>query len=360
MPSESGPAQQAGRLTVTAAPIVEFHFAIFLITKYLAAPDKPVPVWVPELTAAHPAVVERFASFWRSCGLEELPRGAGPYREHGELLVVAWHANLLLSDDVSAFLTGLPRYLAEVFAIPPMESEPADVADLIGQRLMWLRNNPAGRAEYCDTVTELWPIIEPLWLAARGKTERTVKDLAARARTETDPRVLAPGNKYVHKDEFRDQVNAARARGEMVILPLGLGGDGQLFWSLPGILLVAVGLETGEREEQRRERSERAAGRFKVLSDPTRLSILLELLRPSCDASTVTELASRFGLSQPTVSVHIKLLREAGLVQADRDGNQVHYKAEGDVLRRYVEEATEDVIGAVAPGADTLQPASNT
>jgi DNA-binding transcriptional ArsR family regulator len=65
----------------------------------------------------------------------------------------------------------------------------------------------------------------------------------------------------------------------------------------------------------------------------------------------VTELASLFRLSQPTVSVHIKLLREAGLIRAERDGNQVHYQAEDDVVRRYVDEAVEDMVGTLYPGA---------
>ncbi|MBE0611335.1 MAG: winged helix-turn-helix transcriptional regulator [Dehalococcoidia bacterium] len=111
------------------------------------------------------------------------------------------------------------------------------------------------------------------------------------------------------------------------------------------MVFVGVGSGVGERLARRRERAERAAGRFKVLSDPTRLAILAELLHADYhNATTVTELASLFGLSQPTVSVHMKMLREAGLVTAEREGNQVSYSASDATLREFVEGALEETL----------------
>ncbi|MFO7654294.1 MAG: arsenite methyltransferase [Candidatus Krumholzibacteriia bacterium] len=70
---------------------------------------------------------------------------------------------------------------------------------------------------------------------------------------------------------------------------------------------------------------------FKALGDPTRLrmlELLLEQPRPLC----VCEIHARFGLAQPTVSHHLRLLREAGLVQAERRGTWVYYTAATDVI----------------------------
>jgi DNA-binding transcriptional ArsR family regulator len=44
------------------------------------------------------------------------------------------------------------------------------------------------------------------------------------------------------------------------------------------------------------------------------------------------------------VSVHIKMLREAGLIRPQRDGNQTHYEAEEATVRAYVAEALEDIL----------------
>jgi len=61
---------------------------------------------------------------------------------------------------------------------------------------------------------------------------------------------------------------------------------------------------------------------FKAFGDPTRLRILA-LLAPK--ELAVGEIVTRVGLSQPTVSRHLAILREAGVVVDRRDGQQVFY-----------------------------------
>ena len=58
------------------------------------------------------------------------------------------------------------------------------------------------------------------------------------------------------------------------------------------------------------------------LADPTRILILYFL---ADSPRYVTELADMLEVSQPTVSRHLKVLRERGLVTATREGNTVHY-----------------------------------
>lgn len=60
-----------------------------------------------------------------------------------------------------------------------------------------------------------------------------------------------------------------------------------------------------------------------ALSDPTRILILYSL---SESTQTVNELASMLGLTQPTTSRHLKILRDRGLVNANRQGTTVHYQ----------------------------------
>jgi DNA-binding transcriptional ArsR family regulator len=58
------------------------------------------------------------------------------------------------------------------------------------------------------------------------------------------------------------------------------------------------------------------------LADPTRILILYSL---SESPRYVNELAEVLDVSQPTVSRHLKVLRDRGLVTATREGNTVHY-----------------------------------
>jgi DNA-binding transcriptional ArsR family regulator len=64
----------------------------------------------------------------------------------------------------------------------------------------------------------------------------------------------------------------------------------------------------------------RAARFFQALGDPTRIR-LLQLLRDG--ERTVGDLVGALGVPQPKVSRHLKVLREVGLVRADRDGRTV-------------------------------------
>ena len=73
----------------------------------------------------------------------------------------------------------------------------------------------------------------------------------------------------------------------------------------------------------RPELAESLALRFKALSDPARVAIVNRLA--SADEVCVCEF--RLGLSQPTVSHHLKVLREAGLIEVARKrGTWVHYR----------------------------------
>lgn len=58
---------------------------------------------------------------------------------------------------------------------------------------------------------------------------------------------------------------------------------------------------------------------FHALSDPTRRAILARL---ALGEASVTELVAPFGLSQPTISKHLKVLEQAGLIEGGRDAQR--------------------------------------
>jgi ArsR family transcriptional regulator len=63
---------------------------------------------------------------------------------------------------------------------------------------------------------------------------------------------------------------------------------------------------------------------FKALADPTRVAIVNRLA--AAGEVCVCDLTAAFALSQPTISHHLKLLREAGLVAATRRGTWGYYR----------------------------------
>ena len=74
----------------------------------------------------------------------------------------------------------------------------------------------------------------------------------------------------------------------------------------------------------RREAAERLAATFKALSDPTRVAIVNRL--STAESVCVCDLTRAFELSQPTISHHLRILRDAGLVEAERRGTWAYYR----------------------------------
>jgi DNA-binding transcriptional ArsR family regulator len=72
---------------------------------------------------------------------------------------------------------------------------------------------------------------------------------------------------------------------------------------------------------------------FKALSDPTRRKIL-DLLKEK--DMTAGEIADHFNISKPSISQHLKLLKHAGLVQDDKQGQFIHYSLNLTVFQELV------------------------
>jgi ArsR family transcriptional regulator, arsenate/arsenite/antimonite-responsive transcriptional repressor len=77
--------------------------------------------------------------------------------------------------------------------------------------------------------------------------------------------------------------------------------------------------------------SESLAARFRALSDPTRVAIVNRLA--STEECCVCDLNAAFDLSQPTISHHLKVLRDAGLVESRRLGTSAYYRVVPEAVR---------------------------
>jgi ArsR family transcriptional regulator len=79
------------------------------------------------------------------------------------------------------------------------------------------------------------------------------------------------------------------------------------------------------------EQAQRMATIAKALGDPVRIQ-LVDVLRKHAGKVCVCELVPLFDLSQPTISHHLKVLRDAGLVQSERQGLWAYYYVMPGVL----------------------------
>jgi ArsR family transcriptional regulator, arsenate/arsenite/antimonite-responsive transcriptional repressor len=67
------------------------------------------------------------------------------------------------------------------------------------------------------------------------------------------------------------------------------------------------------------------AGAFKALADPVRLRLLSLIASFEGGEACVCDLTGPFDVSQPTISHHLRVLREAGLIDCERRGTWVYY-----------------------------------
>ena len=148
------------------------------------------------------------------------------------------------------------------------------------------------------------------------------------------------------RDKFGRLTEDALENGSLLLTPCYLAGGHGHIVALPGLLSVAIGTGVTSDMARHRATAEGVARDLKLLSDPTRVLILTELDRTP---ATVGEIARRVGVAQPTASVHVRQLREAGLLTATKDGASSSYRVERARLRAALQGAHE----ALLPAATT-------
>ncbi|MEU9279682.1 metalloregulator ArsR/SmtB family transcription factor [Streptomyces sp. NPDC048341] len=83
-----------------------------------------------------------------------------------------------------------------------------------------------------------------------------------------------------------------------------------------------------------RDEAERLTAMLKSIADPTRLQIFRIIERAPAGEACVCDLAECLGLRQPTISHHLKVMTEAGLLNRERRGTWAWYSVNHDGLNR--------------------------
>ncbi len=100
------------------------------------------------------------------------------------------------------------------------------------------------------------------------------------------------------------------------------------------------------------------ASLFRALADPVRVQILHRLVSASPNGVCVCDLQAPLRLTQPRVSYHLRVLRDAGLVDRQRHGTFAYYSVQPDALERVaavlVGQAPELLAAAGQPEADEV------
>jgi ArsR family transcriptional regulator len=116
--------------------------------------------------------------------------------------------------------------------------------------------------------------------------------------------------------------------------------DGCQYGGVKSIALIAASCPPLLQDAISAQEADQLAHALKVLADPARLRILSLIQAQPGGEACVCHLTEPLGLSQPTVSHHLKVLREAGMVSRDERGSWAYYRVLPEAL-----EALRAVLG---------------
>jgi DNA-binding transcriptional ArsR family regulator len=261
-----------------------------------------------------------------------------------ELLVVAEQRNCLRGWDLEP-LFDLTRYK---IALPPDSSfatEPLEEQHRVRARLERLGRDARLRTRYGHVLRDVWRHAEPVWTSvgctAVERAKMKMHAALERGRSILD---LIPSHHIARQSHFAPFVQAAIQSSTLFVTPSYFAGSGCHIVALSGVLSVGFGVDVPEDAVHKRVEVEQVAKGLKLLGDPTRLLMLLELER---EPTTIGELARRVGIAQPTASVHVRLLRDAGLLETYRDEARTMYRVQSDRIQQTLENASSMLLGLV-------------
>ena len=285
---------------------------------------------LPGVTALRAPVMERAARLWN----DSVPGCP-------ELLLVADQADCVRHDDAARLLA----WLTTGGSGPPagtyeLLTEPAADRPQIRARLRRLKEDVETRRTYRDLVAEVWRLAAPVWEAqGRRAALEACGHWTSRLDAGTSIEDLMPPRHPLTMADRLGFEDIFAERDEFTLSPLYFCLSGGQVVDLTTYVHIAV--PASDLLPVRKVRDAAfVAHRLRVLAEPTRVHILIQVL--SAPAG-VMDLARVLHMSQPTVSGHLKVLRDAGLVQPRRAGGRTVFAGSRKRIERLLEDARSTI-----------------
>jgi DNA-binding transcriptional ArsR family regulator len=248
--------------------------------------------------------------------------------------ILAERVGGLLTDEADTFLDGLERAAQLDGAGLELRSESRQDRDATLGRLERLRTELGLARRYAGALRRVWDLARPEWEGTgRDVVRQTGIEWAERLRQGASVGDLLPERHLVRR---ADMVSLQTLRPRVVLSPMWFVNAGGFVVDMTTYVHLGGPAKPPSEHDLRRKEADWIASRMKVLSDATRVGLLREL---AYEPASVMDLARRFGLAQPTVSSHVRLLREAGLLDSRKDGPRIVYSVPRDQLGAMLDQA---------------------
>ena len=253
-----------------------------------------------------------------------------------ELMYAAHEADCVLDDSLNRLFAWLADRPTKSSPDHAMLTEPEPDRLAIAGRLRKLRESARARDAYRSVLVEVWHLASSAWerhgraVVAQACDAWKLKLNSGVAIEELVP----PRHPLTYADRLGfDDLFTHRA--EFALSPLYFCMSGGHVIDLDDYVSIAV--PASDLLPVRKVRDAAfVSDRLRILAEPSRVQILIHLLSAP---SGVMDLARSLRMSQPTVSGHLKILREAGLIQPRRFGTRTVMVASRKRIERLLEDA---------------------
>ena len=307
----------------------------------------------PTLQARYPLLAEMFngreqlvdsvRSFWDDASWE---------LGFTEMQVLAHHAGALTETDPGRLWLALEQAVATVSLDLQLPSESPEERTIFFDRIRRLRESPKLLSSYLELLRELWEPVNDMWQQALPIMEEAGRHLIAQFERGRALDLLIPvGCDILQAQRSRILSNVTTGQLPLLFVPCLFFGS-SMYLEFSGLVVIGSGVSQGDVEA--RARTESVAKRLKAVAEPTRLALLHTL---ASSPSTVGELAALFRLSQPTISMHVKVLRQHGLVRSERVDGRLRLSADPAAVESLLDDMRRAVLHGTAPGPPVRVPA---
>src|SRR6056297_443083 len=310
-------------LVVAPSATMDLLYACFYLNGAARRPQD-VPAWAERLLREASSVAADAAA------LGDRAATSGP----GLVLFgLAMDHGYVWDDDPQRFIADLPELETRLRTSLASDAE----SDLPEAQRTWIvdRAEPDWPRRVAATLARLWREVAPYWQGdGRAATEAAAARVRERlAGADDDVLRALPEHSFAQFESLAAKVRSEAAAGRLWIVPLALAAGGGFHVQSDEHAALGFGLQSEHVHARTEERVADVARQAKALADPTRLMLLSLLAGYPTTPLTVGDLARQLGVSQPTVSGHLKQLREAGLVRVERRGNRSFPTFERDAVR---------------------------
>jgi DNA-binding transcriptional ArsR family regulator len=301
----------------------------------------------PSMQARYPNLAEMFKgredladrvrNFWGDCSEEMC---------FTEMQVLVQHAGAVRATEAGAVWSAIEEAVGTIPLDLAMPSESPEDRELFLDRFRRLRESPEFLQSYLAILEEVWAPVDEMWQQALPVLEETGRHVIAQYERGRSLELFIPRGCDILDERMPDILANVDAGKPLLFVPCLFFGS-SMYIEMSGLVVIGIGV--GHDDVVARARTESVARRLKAVADPTRLALLHSL---ASAPSTVGELAMLFRLAQPTVSMHVKVLRQNGLVRAERQDGRLRLSADAAAVELLLEELRQ----AVLQGTDGVQP----